>query len=81
MKTFFSEKGLASSHIVLKEKDNLITGNQKLADLFEIYVINITNSLELKIVLKILISLSVSLSLCVSEIISFLRIITAFLKI
>ena len=64
MKTFFSEKGLASSHIVLKEKDNLITGNQKLADLFEIYVINITNSLELKIVLKILISLCLSLSLC-----------------
>ena len=62
MKTFFSEKGLASSNIVLKEKDNLITGNQKLADIFKIYFINITNSLELKIVLKMLISLCVSLS-------------------
>ena len=81
MKTFFSEKGLASSNIVLKEKDNLITGNQKLADIFKIYFINITNSLELKTVLKMLISLCLSLSLCASEIISFLRIITAFLKI
>ena len=62
MKTFFSEKGLASSNIVLKEKDNLITGNQKLADIFKIYFINITNSLELKTVLKMLISLCLSLS-------------------
>ena len=30
MKTFFSGKGLASSNILLKEKDNLITDNQKL---------------------------------------------------
>ena len=63
MKTFFSEKGLASSNIVLKEKDNLITGNQKLADIFKIYFINITNSLELKTVLKMLISLCLSLCL------------------
>ena len=34
--------------IVLKEKGNLITVNQKLANLFSTYFINITNTLRLK---------------------------------
>ena len=58
MKTFFSDKGLASGNIVLKEKDNLITDNQKLENLFNTYFINITDTLQLKkITLKISISL------------------------
>ena len=58
MKTFFSDKGLASGNIVLKEKDNLITDNQKLENLFNTYFITITDTLQLKkITLKISISL------------------------
>ena len=47
-KPFFSNKGLASSNIVFKEKGNLITENQKLANLFNTYFINITDLLQLK---------------------------------
>ena len=35
MKPFFSDKGLASSNIVLKGKGNLISDNYKLANLFK----------------------------------------------
>ena len=45
---FFPDKGLASSNIVLKEKGNLITDNQKIANLFNTYFINITDTLQLK---------------------------------
>ena len=44
MKTFFSDKGLASSNIVLKEKDNLITDNQKLENVFNTCFINNTDT-------------------------------------
>ena len=54
IKLFFSDKGLASSNIVLKEKGNLITDNQKLANLFNAYFINITDTSQLKnVTLKI----------------------------
>ena len=56
IKTFFSNKGLASSKIVLKEKGDLITDNQKLASFFNTYFTNITDNLN-KITLKISISL------------------------
>ena len=45
IKSFFTNKGLASNNIVLKEKGNLITPNQKLANT---YFINITDTLQLK---------------------------------
>ena len=48
IKPFVSDKGLASSNIVLKEKGDLITGNQKRAHLFNTYFINITVTLQLK---------------------------------
>ena len=44
METFFSDKSLASSNIVLKEKDNLITDNQKLENVFNTCFINITDT-------------------------------------
>ena len=51
IKSFFANKGLASNNIVLKEKGNLITHNQKLANT---YFINITDTLQLKSPLKLL---------------------------
>ena len=48
LKSFFSDKGLASSNIVLKEKGNLITDNQKLANLFNIDLLNIIKTLQLE---------------------------------
>ena len=51
IKSFFTNKGLASNNIVLKEKGNLITHNQKLANT---YFINITDTLQLKSPLKLL---------------------------
>ena len=50
IKSFFTNKGLASNNIVLKEKGNLITHNQKLANT---YFINITDTLQLKSPLKL----------------------------
>ena len=46
--TFFSDKGLASSNIALKQKGDLITGNEKLANLFNACFINTTDILQLK---------------------------------
>ena len=51
IKSFFTNKGLASNNIVLKEKGNLITHNQKLANTC---FINITDTLQLKSPLKLL---------------------------
>ena len=48
IKPFFSDKSLAGINIVLKEKGNLITDNQKLANLFNAYFINITDTLKQK---------------------------------
>ena len=48
VKPFFSDKGVASSNIVLKVKGNLIIENQKLASFFNSYVINITDILQLQ---------------------------------
>ena len=45
IKSLFSDKGLASSNIVLKEKGDLITDNQKLVNLFNTYFINNTDTL------------------------------------
>ena len=42
-KFFFPDKGLASSNIVLKEKGNLM-----IANLFNTYFINITDTLQFK---------------------------------
>ena len=71
IKTFFSDKVLASSNIDLKEKGNLITDNKKLANLFNTYFINITDTLQLKRPPLKFQSLSE---------IFFIRIMTAFLK-
>ena len=48
IKPFFSDISLANSNIVLKVKGNLIIDNQKLANLFNTYFINIINTLQLK---------------------------------
>ena len=48
IKSFFSDKGLASSDIVLKEESDSITYNKKLANSFNTYFINITDGLQLK---------------------------------
>ena len=48
IKLFFSDKGLANSNIVLKEKDDLIIDNQKLGNLFNTYFINIADTLQLE---------------------------------
>ena len=68
MKTFFSDKGLASNITILQEKNNLITDDQKLASLFNIYFVNITDPSQLKkkITLNIFISFSLSLFLSLS---------------
>ena len=48
IKHFFSDECLASGSIILKEKGDLITDNQKLENLFNTYFINITDTLQLK---------------------------------
>ena len=57
----------------MKEKDNLITGNQKRANLFNIYFINITDTLQSKKLPLKFHSLSLKLFL-------FMRIMKTFLK-
>ena len=63
IKAFFSDKGSTSSTIFFREKGSLITDNQKLANLFNIYFINVTDTLQLK--------KSPLKFQCLSEIISF----------
>ena len=48
VKPFFSDKGLETNNIILKGKDELITDSSTLANLFNNYFINITNTLKLK---------------------------------
>ena len=74
IKSFFSDKGLASSDIVLKEESDSITYNKKLANLFNTYFVNIADGLQLKkkSLLKFQ-SLSESCFFC-------MRIMTVFLK-
>ena len=55
IKSFVSDKDLASGNIALKEKSDLITDTQKLSNLFNTYFINITDIEQFA--LKILISL------------------------
>ena len=45
---FFSDKGLETNNIILKEKTELITNSSTLANLFNNYFINITSTLKLK---------------------------------
>ena len=47
IKSFFSDKGLETNNIVLKEKNKLITNCSTLANLFNNYLINITSTLKL----------------------------------
>ena len=48
IKPFFSDKGLASSNSISREKSNLFTDNQKISNLFNTYFIGIANTLQLK---------------------------------
>ena len=48
IKLFFSDKGLETNNIILKEKHKLITNSFTLANLFNNYFINITSTLKLK---------------------------------
>ena len=47
-KPFFSNKGLETNNIIIKEKIKLITNISTLANLFNNYFINITSTLKLK---------------------------------
>ena len=53
IKPFFSDKGLETNNIILKEKNELITNSSTLANLFNNYFINITSTLKQKISSKI----------------------------
>ena len=48
IKPLFSDKGLETNNIILKEKNELITNSSTLANLFNNYFINITSTLKLK---------------------------------
>ena len=65
-------KAFSKRKLKTKEKGDLITDNQKLANLFNSYFINITDTLKLK---KIGLKISISLKLFL-----FMRIMAVFLK-
>ena len=65
-------KAFSKRKLKTKEKGDLITDNQKLANLFNSYFINITDTLKLK---KISLKISISLKLFL-----FMRIMVVFLK-
>ena len=65
-------KAFSKRKLKTKEKGDLITDNQKLANLFNSYFINITDTLKLK---KISLKISISLKLFL-----FMRIMAVFLK-
>ena len=65
-------KAFSKRKLRTKEKGDLITDNQKLANLFNSYFINITDTLKLK---KISLKISISLKLFL-----FMRIMAVFLK-
>ena len=48
IKPFFSDKGLQTNNIVLKDKNRLVTDSSIFANIFNNYFINITNTLNLK---------------------------------
>ena len=48
IKPFFSDKGLETNNIILKEKNELITNSSALANLFNNNFINMTSTLKLK---------------------------------
>ena len=48
IKPYFSNKGLNSSKLLLKDKGNLISDNKELANIMKNFLDNITNDLELK---------------------------------
>ena len=48
IKLFFSDKGLQTNNIILKDKNRLVTDSSIIANTFNNYVINITNTLNLK---------------------------------
>ena len=47
-KIFFSDKGLQTNDIILKDKNRLVTDSSIVANTFSNYFINITNTLKLK---------------------------------
>ena len=48
IKSFFSDKGLQTNNIILKDKNRLVTDSSIIANTFNNYFINITNTLNLK---------------------------------
>ena len=48
MKPYFSNKGLNSNKLLLKEKGNLVSDEKELATIMNNFFINITKDLELK---------------------------------
>ena len=48
MKPFFSDKAFQTNNIILKDKNRLVTGSSIIATVFDDYLINTTNTLNLK---------------------------------
>ena len=48
MKPFFSDKSFQTNNIILKDKNRLVTGSSIIATIFDDYLINTTNTLNLK---------------------------------
>ena len=48
MKPYFSNKGLNSNKLLLKEKGNLVSDEKELAAIMNNFFVNITKDLELK---------------------------------
>ena len=48
IKRFFSDKGLQTNNIILKDKNRLVTDSSIIANTFNNYFIDITNTLNLK---------------------------------
>ena len=49
MKPFFSDKGLQTNKIILKDKIRLVTDSSIIAKTFNSYFTNITNTLDLNL--------------------------------
>ena len=48
MKPFLSDKAFQTNNIILKDKNRLVTGSSIIAIIFDDYLINTTNTLNLK---------------------------------
>ena len=48
IKRFFSDKGLQTNNIILRDKNRLVTDSSIIANTFNNYFIDITNTLNLK---------------------------------